>query len=91
MTDPYDNYIDQEARQDRLERQREQYDRFVAKPISPAIIRVTLDRDETCAICPNPLMIGETAYLCETTHQVGCSLKHCQEAAEVKLLIMEAH
>ena len=91
MTDPYDNCIDQEARQDRLERQREQYDRFVAKLISPSIIRRTLNRNETCSTCDNPLMIGETVYLCETTHQVGCSLKHCQEAAEVKLLIMEAH
>lgn len=90
MTDPYDDYIDQEAQQDRLERQREQCDRFAASPPSPSITRVTLDRDETCAICRDPLFCEEQAYQCQTTFQTGCCEEHAREAAETKLRLMMA-
>ena len=34
------------------------------------------------------LFFGEVAWLCETTHQVGCCEEYAREAAETKLRLM---
>lgn len=88
MSDPWDNYVDREARESQREREDVRMSRFL--PLEPEleIVRVTLDRDETCAICRDPLFCGEQAYQCQTTFQTGCSEEHVREAAEAKLQLM---
>lgn len=89
MNDSWDRYVEREAAQDQREILDEMYDRFVPVELpSPQIQRVTLDRDETCSICRDPLFFGEVAWVCEMTHQVGCCEEHCREAAETKLTLM---
>lgn len=90
MSDPYHNWIDREARDSMEEQDDIRMLRFLPSDPEPEIVCVTLDRHETCAICRNPLFFGELAWICETTHQVGCCKEHAREAAEVKLRLMTA-
>lgn len=88
MSDPYFDWIDREARMDQQEQDDARLSRFLPKEPDLEIVRVILDRDETCAICCDPLFFGETAWTCDTTHQVGCCEEHCREAAEAKIALM---
>lgn len=88
MADPYFDWIDREARQSKREQDDVRLGRFLPKEPDFQTNQVVLHRDETCSICRNPLFPGEIAFVCETTHQVGCCQKHCQEAAETKLQLM---
>lgn len=90
MSDPYRDWIDREASGSMEEQDDVYMSRFLPGEPEPEIVRVTLDRDETCAICHDPLFFGETAYRCETTFQTGCSEEHAREAAEAKILLMGA-
>lgn len=86
----YYDWIDREARDARREREDVRMSRFLLLEPELEIVRVTLDRDETCAICRDPLFFGEAAYQCQTTFQTGCCEEHCWEAAEAKLQLMGA-
>lgn len=90
MSDRYFDWIEREGRASHSDQIRVQRERFLPVAPEPSIVRVTLDRDETCSICRDPLFFGEIAYLCETTHQAGCCEEHCREAAEAKLRLEAA-